>query len=195
MLPPPPGHTPRRISSMLLSGAQLFGARLSVTGPSAVRCLVLRCSQRMPACGSSHTPLLGGLAGRSPSSIPQPSLCRSHRPGRRETRSQLTFLVQTPLIGLFSERAGDGVGVDDLVPSPWCCGFRFHFLVGERRSPGLSGHGVTGSVRSRSRAAARVGRPGCGKRASLGPGTLQFLCASSGTRASPGNASEDCRDS
>lgn len=60
-------------------------------------------------------------------------------------------------------------------------------------SSGPSGHGVTGSVRCRSGAAARVGCPGCGKRGSLGPGTLQFLRASSGARTSPGNAGEDCR--
>lgn len=82
-----------------------------------------------------------------------------------------------------------------LVPSPSICGFRFHFLLRERTDLWvLGGHGATGCMRSPPRAAAGMGSPGCGKRASLGPRTLQFLCAISRARLTPGNAGRGSRE-
>lgn len=112
----------------------------------------------------------------------------------------MTFLVQTPIDWVLHGKGrgwgagGRGGGRGFLFPPLGAVAFAFtSFRRVGGRSPGLNGHGVTGSVRS-SGAAARMGCPGCRKWVSLGPGTLQFLCASSGARASPGNAGEDCRD-
>lgn len=105
----------------------------------------------------------------------------------RKLVPSMAFLVQTPIDWALLEKGRRWRGVSGSLPSVlW-----LSLSLPCRRvdgSPGLDGHGVTGSVRRRSGAAPRVGHPGCRKRVSLGPGTLQFLCASSGARTSTGDA-------
>lgn len=113
----------------------------------------------------------------------------THRAARKHIPT-MTFLVQTPIHwALLGNGRGWGGGSGSLPFMLW-----LSLSLPCRRvdgSPGLNGHGVTGSVRRRSGAATRVGCPGCRKWVLLGPGTLQFLCASSGARTSAGDAGED----
>lgn len=115
----------------------------------------------------------------------------SHPPGSKETHPHYDIL-SSDTHSLGTSRKGQEIGGGGSGSLPFVLWLSLSLPC--RRvdgSPGLNGHGVTGSVRRRSGAAARVGCPGCRKWVSLGPGTLQFLCASSGARTSAGDAGED----
>lgn len=82
---------------------------------------VLSCFQRMPRLWALKAHLFFPPTAHSLAGL-------THRAAGKLI-PRMTFLVQTPIHWALLGKGRDGGGV--LVPSLSCCGFRFHFLVGE----------------------------------------------------------------
>lgn len=119
--------------------------------------------------------------------FPQPPRRRS-----REVCPQYDIPGPQTSTGLFSGRAG-GCGKNSGSLPLRLRAFAFT-SSSERADLWVPGdHGAARGVRSLPTAAGRLGSPRRGKRASLGPWTLQFLYAISGARPPAGNAGQGCK--